>query len=312
MTYRRGFAEIEKSGIKSDAGWGCMIRCGQMMLMQGLVEILFGSEFCKPERNGGGSERSKLYDELLSLFFDDPEAPFSIHAIAALGNVKFGKEIGHWFGVSTISVVLAELVNKHRPLGMRSVVFDGGAIYKDKVVAVATEQPITKDPRVTEIDDDWAPVMLWAVVALGLDAVNPAHINSIMMYFRIPDSIGFIGGKFQHAFYFVASQGEMFYYLDPHSVFPALSQHELEQSGYESVTSPSLHSMKLSEAVPQIALGFLCRNRAAFERVCEFIAFIETTEPHAALIVRDTTPQVNEADYDPENTSFTEDGFEIT
>lgn len=40
FTYRRGFTPIGgENGPTSDAGWGCMHRCGQMMIGQTLMRL---------------------------------------------------------------------------------------------------------------------------------------------------------------------------------------------------------------------------------------------------------------------------------
>lgn len=38
-TYRKGFVPIGDEGLTSDKGWGCMLRCGQMVLGVALVRI---------------------------------------------------------------------------------------------------------------------------------------------------------------------------------------------------------------------------------------------------------------------------------
>ena len=42
FTYRRNFPAIGEAGPSSDKGWGCMLRCGQMVVAQALVNLHLG------------------------------------------------------------------------------------------------------------------------------------------------------------------------------------------------------------------------------------------------------------------------------
>jgi len=45
LSYRKEFPAIGDSGQTSDQGWGCMLRCGQMVLAGALLEIKLGREW---------------------------------------------------------------------------------------------------------------------------------------------------------------------------------------------------------------------------------------------------------------------------
>lgn len=115
LTYRSAFPPIEKSqdpkatssmslavrlksqlapqGFTSDTGWGCMIRSGQCVLANALFLAHLGRDW----RRGIHREEEK---KLLSLFADDPHAPFSIHNFVAHGAAACGTYPGQWFGPS--------------------------------------------------------------------------------------------------------------------------------------------------------------------------------------------------------------------
>lgn len=42
LTYRRNFLPIGSSGMTTDKGWGCMLRCGQMAIAQALINCHLG------------------------------------------------------------------------------------------------------------------------------------------------------------------------------------------------------------------------------------------------------------------------------
>lgn len=129
FTYRKGFVPIggcSSAAYTSDKGWGCMLRCGQMVLAQALIALHLGFLlFNKINQtfhqfillinslliNSGrdwqwnSQTRDSTYLKILSKFEDKRTAPFSIHQIALMGASE-GKEVGQWFGPNTIAQVL--------------------------------------------------------------------------------------------------------------------------------------------------------------------------------------------------------------
>nr|CAD7400011.1 unnamed protein product [Timema poppensis] len=100
FTYRRGFVPIGDTGLTTDKGWGCMLRCGQMVLAQALVHLHLGREW-----NWHPETRNSAYLKILHMFEDRRAAAYSIHQIALMGASE-GKDVGHWFGPNTVAQVL--------------------------------------------------------------------------------------------------------------------------------------------------------------------------------------------------------------
>jgi cysteine protease ATG4 len=48
FTYRSGFPRIMPYPLESDAGWGCMLRCAQMLMAAGLQRHLLGADWVWP------------------------------------------------------------------------------------------------------------------------------------------------------------------------------------------------------------------------------------------------------------------------
>nr|XP_058907327.1 cysteine protease ATG4A [Kogia breviceps] len=104
FTYRRKFSPIGGTGPSSDAGWGCMLRCGQMMLAQALICRHLGRDWNWAKQK----EQPKEYQRILQCFLDRKDCCYSIHQMAQMG-VGEGKSIGEWFGPNTVAQVLKKL-----------------------------------------------------------------------------------------------------------------------------------------------------------------------------------------------------------
>jgi len=132
--YRRDFAPLSGvSGVTSDAGWGCVPRCAAMMLATTLlrrwlmrddgriwrrsaVENQVLSSLLSPLSSFLSSPLSSLWHscssvnsfQVLKLFGDFPEAPFSLHSILnSRAKMKCEKSVfspaEEWFSQSEIS-----------------------------------------------------------------------------------------------------------------------------------------------------------------------------------------------------------------
>lgn len=100
---------VDHGGFTSDVGWGCMIRSGQCLIANTLAMLRLGRGLFWPsyltfvtnrETDWRRGARIGEEKELLMLFADHPEAPFSLHKFVEYGAMACGKYPGEWFGPS--------------------------------------------------------------------------------------------------------------------------------------------------------------------------------------------------------------------
>ncbi|OAA54482.1 cysteine protease ATG4 [Niveomyces insectorum RCEF 264] len=275
MTYRSGFQPIPRSadpkasaalslamrlkslsdqnGFSSDSGWGCMIRSGQSLLANALATIKLGRDW--RHSDGGLGEK-----EIVSLFSDDPRAPFSIHRFVGHGEVACGKYPGEWFGPSATARCIQALVNAQAgPLRVYAT-GDLPDVYEDSFFKIARPGP----------GDDFCPTLILVGTRLGIDKVNTVYWEALTSALQMPQSVGIAGGRPASSHYFVGTQrssddqGSFLFYLDPHHTRAALPFHDnpadYTQPEVDSCHTRRLRRLHIREMDPSMLIGFLIRD----------------------------------------------------
>ncbi|KAJ3081894.1 Cysteine protease atg4 [Quaeritorhiza haematococci] len=170
LTYRTGYPPIKPSTYTTDVGWGCMLRSGQMMLASGFI-FHYLNRGWRLSHNGREQATWDVYIKIVTWFLDSNTSPYSIHRIALLGK-QFEKDIGQWFGPSTISQVLKVLIQHHKETDLTMYVATDGVVYKDELRTASTQS------SKAEGDDDansWKPLLILVPLRLGLENLNPVY-----------------------------------------------------------------------------------------------------------------------------------------
>ena len=88
-------------------------------------------------------------------------------------------------------------------------------------------------------ESSWKPLLLFISLRLGLSDINPVYIPGLKASFTLPASLGVIGGRPNHALYFLGHVEDEVVFLDPHTTQPATPEqveegevHEEEDASY--------------------------------------------------------------------------------
>uniref|UniRef100_A0A671T1W3 Cysteine protease n=1 Tax=Sinocyclocheilus anshuiensis TaxID=1608454 RepID=A0A671T1W3_9TELE len=280
FTYRKNFQWF----VNGYTGWGCMLRCGQMILGQALICRHLGRDWTWSP----GQRQRAEYISILNAFIDKKDNYYSIHQIAQMG-VGEGKSIGQWYGPNTVAQVLKKLaVFDSRSRLAVHVAMDNTVVIEeikrlcmpwldfDRGACAASEEPREMNgdlegacAMAEEETALWKPLVLLIPLRLGLSDINEAYFEPLKQCFMMPQSLGVIGGKPNSAHYFIGFVGHELIYLDPHTTQPAVDPNEDSQfpdDSYHCQHPPC--RMHICELDPSIAAGFFCQTEDDFDDWC--------------------------------------------
>ncbi|KAI8805731.1 hypothetical protein BJ742DRAFT_680726 [Cladochytrium replicatum] len=277
ITYRHSFPPIQPSTFTTDVGWGCMLRSGQMLLANSFIVDRLGRDW-RISKNTSPQMWS-AYIEIVSWFLDSNSSPYSIHRIALLGK-QFEKEIGQWFGPTTISQVLKVLVNNEASSSLSIYVGNDGVLYTDEI-RKELDRPLDRsdEPGGSTFVNGAAnrrSVLILMPLRLGVDNLNPIYYNGLKQCLAISNCVGIAGGRPNSSLFFVGVHGENLLYLDPHYSRPGNSvrfklntcQLSLSEQDFASFHCHTVRSVPLSSIDPSLVIGFYIRDIFDLDRFC--------------------------------------------
>uniref|UniRef100_A0A8C1W7L0 Cysteine protease n=1 Tax=Cyprinus carpio TaxID=7962 RepID=A0A8C1W7L0_CYPCA len=289
FTYRKKFSPIGGTGPSSDAGWGCMLRCGQMILAQALVCRHLGRDWrWDPEKR-----QPKEYHRILHCFLDKKDSCYSIHQMAQMG-VGEGKSVGEWYGPNTVAQVLKKLAlfDDWNTLAVY-VSMDNTVVIEDISTCLflitkckktfgecSPSSPLAQGRTLqSQRPLDWRPLLLVIPLRMGINSINPVYIQAFKECFKMPQSCGVLGGKPNLAYYFIGFIDDELIYLDPHTTQQAVdteSGSAVDDQSYHCQRTP--HRMKITSLDPSVALvsaqttsGFFCKSEEDFDSWCDLV-----------------------------------------
>jgi len=324
VTYRSGFHPMGPSGLTTDAGWGCTIRSGQMLLCNCLLVHLKGREW---RRGDAEADSAEVLREVVSLFFDSPQLRhyFSIHNIVKQGR-SFGIVAGHWVGPYVLCQALHKIikmtskmvhmnVGDQCPIALYLVAEPHGGIptlYRSRGAEIAGAAAATpsaavlgsheeeegKEEEGTEEGEEegqgraeaegngpWKPLLILIPVTLGVTPkINVCYVPQILATLSMPQSVGIIGGKPGKSLYIMGSVGENVLVLDPHTLKPFHGDYASEEELAESYFCKGFSTMLCRDLDPSLALGFFCRTRADYADLYDRLDALQREHPTTAMV----------------------------
>ncbi|KAM9041635.1 cysteine protease ATG4A isoform 5-T5 [Megaptera novaeangliae] len=118
----------------------------------------------------------------------------------------------------------------------------------------------------------WKPLLLIVPLRLGINQINPVYVDAFKECFKMPQSLGALGGKPNNAYYFIGFLGDELIFLDPHTTQTFVDTEEngtVDDQTFHCLQPPQ--RMNILNLDPSVALGFFCKEEKDFDSWCSLV-----------------------------------------
>ena len=312
MSYRSGLINLNSIGggdYTSDCGWGCMLRCCQMMLSKGIIQKKINDHFKNKNYSINFKALEYIRKEALYLFTDnylqlkdiknhqdfkyyweqykslikinseyksisEVIPPYSIHILCILGKIS-----GEY--TSDIKIIkLFKKINSQLFPDFNIIILECGYISKRKLILSFCEEYVeTKTLNSNYLDTityngtDYVfkkEGIIFISFRLGLNELDPNYYDIIPLFFeKFRNNLGFVSGKKNRAYYFVG--------IDSNKKLIFFDPHYNQkitndiEKDYESYYTENIYLLDIKDLSSELTLGIGIYNFNQFKQFLEDI-----------------------------------------
>jgi cysteine protease ATG4 len=296
FSYRNNFNPISNNNkfrltYTSDTGWGCMIRCGQMIMSRGLYKYL---------KKNNNLSSFKAIKETIKYFLDLPYlneelpcsfekmkkilndskiiyAPFSFNNLSLFGNLC-NKFPGEWFSDVNMSYLFNKisfvfnLFDNLEILNFQTGFYLSGLLEKCFNVLEDKNHQISNFYEFNDKKYEFKKSgIVFISVRIGIDFISKEYYENIRYLFKCKQCLGIIGGRTNSAYYFIGYNNEgNLLYLDPHITNDSVLDFDNE-SIYHNYLNKNIKSMNISNMSTAFTVGFIFRNIDEFKLLINYL-----------------------------------------
>lgn len=306
--YRKNFPPIYsnktfKTSYTSDSGWGCMIRCSQMLISKALYEIfkqqdlstqkalytsiIYFLEYPFQLENipsvfipvlNNFLKQICLKDQTSPIYIKSMTPPFSIKNLCYIGEL-FHKSAGEWFSDVNLANIYNIINTNFKCFDKISFLPFLTTIVKETIINecfISNENDVIDKNDAIKLQDDsvmyfYKAGIVLVSVRLGIDKIAQEYYDNIKEMFDCKQCIGIIGGKRGFAYYFVGYDSKYLYYLDPHVTKDSLKKDRKPQQIVKHYLEKDFHWMTLNDLQPAFTVGFVFRNGQEWKELMEWL-----------------------------------------
>lgn len=303
MSYRSGFINLNSIGcgdFTSDCGWGCMLRCCQMILSKGLIQrkifeffnnrhsfidndcidsirrqtlALFNDNFLPTKEVKNHPDYKIFWKKYNDLTKTNSEynsiseiiPPYSLHILTKLGKCA-GEYTSDIKNLKLISKINKQLFEED----MNILIFECGFISRKKLIINFCEE--YNDFNFNYLDTityngvDYIfkkGGLVFISFRWGLSDLDPIFYDVVPLLFKkFHNNLGFVSGKKNRAYYFIGiDKNNKLIFADPHYNQQITNDPDKD---YESYYTENLYLLDIKDMSSELTLGIGIFNSMQF------------------------------------------------